>query len=448
MKLFGLLLNFLLLGTLALSDDKALVSSLLIFYLLIVFFSVLVSSKGELLPIFTLLSVILPTYLLYSFITYNDDFGFTRLYYSDEGYFFKNISSLSNEGSIQQIWNKTIVQRTHRDYEGFFLFHGLIGYFGKLFFDSSTVALHSFWISFLGVLTNLFVFKVIRVFFPLNTSLKLILVFSLLSPMFYYTPWILRDIHIAFLYSVSFFLVLRRFSIINATLLFLIALMTIEIRVENGLFLLVFPVINLIINKYNQAGIRRFYPFIIIISILSVSFLISMKLNDFSRSADSLNSYSEFTVGTMNDGFGSKLYKLPFGVRQFAVAINSQLTPMPPWALIKGDSFFIAGFVKLVNTIFWSILLFFGMFSISKKGITDLPLGLKYIYPLVLIFLFLNTSNMTIRRVISIYPILFLFIVYIGSKIPSHVRKVNMKKSVILYGGLIFAFFILKGVLA
>lgn len=441
-------LNFTLVFLFIQNNDLSLLISLFLFYLISLSTNLIISTKKEFLDLSRVIFLVLPAYIIYAFVCYSDVYEFVDLFYSDEEYFYQTINQLTRESSVQSIWEITLVQRVHRDYEGYFLLHGVIGHVFEKYFSGNSILLQSCWSAFLGVLSNLFVYKILRNFFSQKKSFWLVLLFAYCSPLFYYTPWLLRDIHICFLYALAFYFVLKKVSVFNLGALVVIGLVASEIRIENGLFLLAFPFVNILINRKKQKNIRKAFPFVLIVFVLALVFIINLNLQALSNSLVAMNSYAEFTENRLGSGFASVLYRLPFGIKHIAVAINSQFTPMPPWALfLFEDSFFIASLVKLINTSFWSIMTIFGMICLFKTKIPQLPISVKYLLFLTVVFLLLNTNNLTVRRIIGVYPILFLTVALIASNLRKPELKKYINYSVISYVGLNVVYFIMKGIL-
>ncbi len=449
MKVIILVLNLLTLGIIiALRPDFSLLSSVPFFYVILLAISWIVSKNGEFGKTIKLVLLILPFYLFYSFITYWDIQGLDGFFYSDETYFYPTLSSLASEKSIAAIWQKTIITHSHRDYEGFFLIHGSIAYLAQKYFEGNSIVLQSIWVAFFGVLTNLFIYKLFRFYFYENKAFNLTLIFALFTPFVFYMPWILRDIHIVLLYSIALYFVHKNTSLLNIVILLIISFITIEFRFENGLLLLIFPVLNTFINSDYQQNVKKYFPTILSFSVLIVYYAVTIEEQNVITSIDKIAVYSEFTDESLNDGLGAKLYGLPIGIKQLAIVVNSQFTPMPPWFLLREYKGFIIGsLIMLINTSFWSILILIGLLLTTKKKILKkMPTSLKYVALFGVLVLFVNSPNLTIRRVLCIYPVFYLWVVYMISLLSNTYLKQLRYKSTIIYCGMLIFYVILKNI--
>ncbi len=201
------------------------------------------AQRNNLLKIFY---VTYSTYLLYAgivYLSYKEINGF--FLYPDQQSFYGIGESLSKRSSISQIFYRCFIQRAHLEQEGAYFLFGSIGYIANNYFDGNSVLLQSIYISFLAILSSLFIYKTLVYYVSNKQAFNYTLCFILLSPIFYYSPWILRDVHIAFLFSLGIYLIHTRFSTSRLLLFIPLILITIQFRTETGLFVLFMPFLYL-----------------------------------------------------------------------------------------------------------------------------------------------------------------------------------------------------------
>ena len=393
---------------------------------------------------------ITPFYLLYAFIAY---LGYCYLgdfyLFPDQGYFYENSNLLAKSNSIRQIYILCFVDNIHYETEGAFFLFGSIGYFANKFFDGNSVLLQIIFTSFFAIYSSLYLFQVISSQVKESKAFKYTLNFALFSPLFFYSPWLLRDVHIGLLYLVGFYLIYRKFNALNFLYFYIVFAILIQFRPGHGLFFLTFPIVHLIINKNKSKFIKSFLPLVILASVFIFAFVFYKRFDEIMYSVDEYNKYSKYTEGKLNSGFGAKLYGLPTGVKQLALIINSQITPLPPWVNISFTSNFfivIVGFISMITAVYWSRISIFIMLSLTRlKRLFLLPFNLRILLILGIVFLLLNTSNIDVRRIMAIYPIFFLCYISLNESelIISGIKK-NRKNSLIIYVTLLLLYVIFK----
>lgn len=375
-------------------------------------------------------------YLLYAsviFLGYEYN-NFKFYFFPDQGYFYDNSNELINLQSLNDVYKETIIKKIHYENEGAFFVFGSIAYLANTYFDGNSVFLQILYTSFTGVLTIVFVTRTLYYYQEDLIKLKKnALLFAFFSPLFFYSSFILRDIHICLMYAIALYLIHQKFKFLNIIYLIILFFIVKEFRLENALFLLSFIVFYVFTNRNSNSLIKKTYPFIFITGIAATILTINYLLKDISNSVQSFEMYENYTESKLNDGFGALLYKLPFGIKQIALILNSQLTPLPPWSFInfRHNIFIIlSGLVMTIATIFWSILFISSLYSlVIKKAFKKYDYKFIFLLVLFLLFLLLNTSNINVRRLLPMYPILFFL--FVSLKQAKHFKQILSHSSVI-----------------
>ena len=406
--------------------------------------------KNDLFGIYFGVFTVYTIYILIAHAGYLENGNF--FIYPDQGYFYPNIDALSSLPSISSIFKETIIDRVHIDYEGFFFFQGTIAYIAENYFSGNSVLLQSAHIAFYGILINLFVYKILTKYVPRKIAIKYTMIFAFFTPLFYYSPWILRDVPIAFFYAVAVYFTHTKFRLVVFIYYSMLVLITMEFRVEHGLFLLVFPFLYIYINKASNVVSSKLWPFILVLSIAVFIGVFYIFIEEFTNSMETLRKYDDYTIESLNDGFGAQLYKLPNGVRQLLVSLNSQVTPLPPWAgisLERSTLIVITSLVQMINTIYWSYIFIFSVYALFSRFVRGKLSQSLWIFLIVFIlFLLFNSANMNVRRILGVYPILFILYVILNTTILSaEKRKRFSRYSVITYGALLIMYVVLKAFL-
>jgi hypothetical protein len=392
-------------------------------------------------------------YIIYILIANGGYLEYNDFYiYPDQGYFYPNIDALSNSSSIESIYTQTLVDRVHRDYEGFFFLQGTIAYLSERYFSGNSVLLQSLHIGYCAILLNLFVFKILKNYVFRENAIKHTIFFAILTPVFYYSPWIFRDIPIALSYAVAIYLMHTKFRPVIFLYYGILVLVTMEFRLEHGLFLLIFPFLYLYNNRASNSVMVKLWPFILPIGVLSFLGVLFVFLTEFIFSLETLQTYDNYTIEALNDGFGAQLYKLPYGIRQVALVLNSQITPLPPWAGVSFDKPFfvvITGIVNMITTMFWSFVFIFTLFCLFVSSVrAQIPKSMWILLMVFVLFVLLNSVNMNVRRILGVYPILYLIYVSLRVNILSSKQSRKLGEyALITYMGLLTLYIILKAML-
>ena len=363
----------------------------------------------------------------YSYIEQNDFFLF-----SDQRTFYESGNYLSQFTSIKDIFNACFVERIHIETEGAYFIFGIISFLADRYLDGNSILLQSICVSYFAILTNLFVYKTLSFYVLPKQALKYTLFYALLTPIFFYSPWILRDIHIAFLYSIGIYLIHTSFSIKKLLLFIPLIIITAEFRLEHGFFYLVFPLLYILLQGRNHPNYKVIIKLFLIIALVFSGVIINAILPKLNSIREGLSRYELYTEEALNyQGLGHYLYELPVGIKQIAIIIYSQISSFPPWAIIeKSSSFltFIIGVIKFIVSVYWSLVFFFIVYSsFFKKSRMLFSKNMIIYLTIVFLFFLLNTSNMNDRRLIALYPLIYVVYVYLRNSLSNiNIKKLNI----------------------
>lgn len=451
--IFLAIINFLLSIFLSIIVGSSAVGvSLIIFLFSAIYFCYLLGKKKneDVNNLLIILFVTFPLYLFYVLLV-NANYVESNSFflYPDQYGLFQDSEDLGNNKSIIKIYQLCFIDRIHYEMEGFYFLMGVISYISNTFFDGNSVLLQSMHISFLAILTNLLMYKFLKNNEVQRNILKYTITYAILSPIFFYSPWILRDIHIAFLFMVGLVLISSKFSFKKLLLLLFIIFLVFEFRVENGLFMIIF-VPYYIIFKARSHRYFKFATFsFVIIFIISLPFLVELLIPKFKNTITLLENYETYTLESLeNQGLGKYLYRLPFGLKHIAIVLYSQITHFPPWAIIEISQTpyqILIGIISLVKSVFWSLLFILSVISLfSKNARKILNKNLILLLLFFILYLFLNSSNINDRRLLAMYPILFLYIGNLNLKISKKEMNHFLKIASIIYLVMMISYIFIK----
>ena len=294
---------------------------------------------------------------------------------------------------------------------------------------------------------------VYRILLKVTTSekaYKYTLAFALLSPFHFYSVCFVRDIIITFFYAHAIELTFDKFKIRNLLLLLLIVVIVWGIRLYSGLFVLAFVCYYIFValsrTKMGKKGT-------IFLSIVLVSLVVPLVFSTdlYNQSSDEIESYYDYNhERASTSSLSVKLEKLPPVVREVSLVFFSQIAPFPPHigTLDSAESIsqVYVSIVMILFEIYWYFV-FFGLIYmlILYKGIKYLSLYEIIFFSIVLLFLYLNTSQVDTRRLMCVYP----YICYLYVKLKSnYIAKYSINKMIptlsAMYVLLYMAYFVIK----
>lgn len=406
--------------------------------------------RTDTISLLTILFLTFILYMLYALIAYSGYIdGNSFFMFPNEAYFYNTSEYLGTNNSLFEIFKLCFIDRIHVDSEAFYFLIGIISYIANTFFDHNNVLLQIITVSFFAILTNLFVYKFLKNNGLSVNLLKFTLIYAIFSPIFYYSAWILRDIHIAFLFSIGLVIASSRFTLSRLLLFIPLILITIEFRIEHGIFMLVLVIYYVYFKGRYYRYSKFLFTIVIMFSIVLLAFSISFIESKLSKTIESMVNYMEFTSERVEEqGISKYLYQLPFGIKHVTLAIYSQLTQFPPWVYLeetKTSYQFLIGMVAMIKSFFWSILFIVSLISIFYNSIRKkLSTSILFLLLTFVLFLFLNVSNINERRIIALYPILFLYVCNLKLAVNGNVFNRILYKSVGMYILLISIYLCIK----
>ncbi|MEG3658753.1 hypothetical protein V5097_15190 [Arenibacter palladensis] len=396
-----------------------------------------------------ILYAVFSVYVLFSvigyldYITINDFFLFV-----DQTHFYEAGDILSKNASIAQIFHDCFVLRIHEENEAAYFIFGIIGFMSNTYFDDNNILLQSLHISFLAMLLNLFLYKTLIYYTDRTQALRYTLLFAFFSPLFFYSPWILRDVHIAFLYAVGIYLMHTRFTITRLLLFIPLIIITFEFRLEMGLFYLVMPLYYIYFRGKQHKHYKLLFTSLIFIGIGVLGLALNFLITSINETLRSFEGYSNYTEENLGDGLGGMLYKLPMGLKQIAITFFSQITPFPAWGKFLDATTiyeYVIAFAEFCGAIFWSYLFLFMCFSFTNKKVRkNLSKENIAILLIALVFIMGNSSEMNTRRILCIYPLIYIVYINIRQWLPFKKQIAYSNSSIALYSALSVIYFFVK----
>ncbi|WP_221659310.1 hypothetical protein [Bacteroides salyersiae] len=380
----------------------------------------------------------------WAYLTNNNSF----FQYPDQENFYAMSQYLGGLFSVKSIFNACFIDPADiilTENQGAYFYLGSISYFANHYLGGNNVLFQILNVSFLAALIPVFVFRILTYFVSLKSAFRASIVFVFCSYVFYYSPWILRDIHIALLYVIGLSILFSPFKVYRLIILSVLVFITTFFRMEHGLFMLFMPLLYI----YEQTKYNKIIHYVFIIIALGVCMTLSaVIIPEIIAIQAGLDRYIDYTQAAAEDGgLGKYILHLPMGIRQIASMLFSQFSPFPSWNLAinaRNIPQFVIGLIQMTAPAFWFMVWFCVIQIISFKDYRKLlPNILIFSGLAFIVFLLANSSNMNPRRLICMYPVLYLFFVIAKEKYPFYIKK-NMKRGFMAYLVLCLVYLIIK----
>lgn len=358
--------------------------------------------------------------------------------WNDEYKFWKLSETLSRYFSVKSIFVDCFINRNVGgliENQGYVFYIGILAYIAETFLDGNNL-LYQFMGSVLfGSLFSIVLYKIFLLYIDGKKAFKYVLLFSLCSIVFSYGFLFLRDVVILFFYVSILYIVLQKFTVHRLIGLILLSFIVFQLREEHGLFSIVF------IAYYIYKAFRKIKVLVwLLLLCLPVVFFVYFGTY-FDSSLSSMESYKEFTEVSANTvgGLSTNLFRLPPGIKEVVMFFYAALSPIPPWFPLLASTNLFNGIVSLhviVYAIFWYIVFYSAFKWLVLDGrIKQLPVDMIWLLGIAMLFIFLNLSNPSHRRMMAVYPVIYLAYCFIKEKIP---RPVVNKNKLVLSGIYVF----------
>lgn len=370
----------------------------------------------------------------------------TFFLYSDQIHFYEQARIVSNQGSIKDCI--IYASENYLEYNFIYGLNGILGYIDRMISNEVHLLPLLFSVSYFTALIPVFFYHTIILYLPSRISLKSSLYFGLATPIIAYSGYLLRDIHLALVFSFVFFLIVREISIVRILGLLLMIPVVAGMRLANVFLLIAIMIIYLFNNRTTR--LIRFFSIVIIVvvGLYSAPQIASM----LTSTVDRLDTYTTWTSEQVehSDGLGKTLYKLPPVIKE-AMIIANGLASFPFWNQLQSATDtpkFIMGSYDTIANIGWFFILS-GIIYFARP-IWYLLRQKKYRLLLLLVLLSFayvasNVTNMDTRRIMYVYPLMtlpFLMVYYPQSK---KAKRRHALFSIELLLGLSITYVFLKG---
>ena len=320
----------------------------------------------------------------------------------------------------------------------------ILAYLAERYFDGNSLLLHFLGSALFGSLSSVVFFKILLLYFDKTKAMKNAIIFSLLSGVLTYGFNLVRDIHVYFFFLINTYILLTKFEVKKVIMLVLSCIILFSLRFESGMFALVFPIFY-IYNKFkkNWLLLLLFIPIV-------MSIAVSVFMDNYSKLKEAVEFYNQSfnDVLANTDGLTKIVESLPPVIKEIFSFLQWIIFPFPSYnALTQSSNIWnvLTSILIIVYQFFHLMIMFLtAKWLLVNKTAKLLPSQIKYALIIGLALAFVSLSNMTTRRVLITYAIIYVAYLIIKEKLSLSVIKKDKMFAVVFYLFINILYLILK----
>lgn len=348
----------------------------------------------------------------------------------NDQYRFWTASQSNGASSLSMIYKECIIDNIYIENGGYYLYIRTIAYFADHYLDGNHLLLQQLSSAVPGIYMSIFLYLIIYQFSSLGNVKKYAISAVLLTPLLTNSIGLHRDSLIAFLYVVIIYIwICKPFNLRTVIVQLTLAFLMIYIREQHGFFAFSFVGLSLISSRSSSSRFLYVIAVFVIFLALGSSIIVNV-IDNYKDTVAYYDAFRENALSGVNSGLGRHIYSLPTPLKQITQILVLQMQ-FPPWApLAAATNFYyvITGLVILAVNVFWFYVFIYTVFSIRRFGVKTIPFVIKLSLIVFISFVVLNCSNLDLRRVVCVYPLLFLSYVYFRENAANSLFNKNIRK--------------------
>lgn len=300
---------------------------------------------------------------------------------------------------------------------------------GNLNFDGASVYYMTLAQTLFGVMCSVILYRIIARIHT-ESSVKYAVTFSCCSLFLFYSSVIIRDITVAFFFLYALDYLSQEFKFRRLIYLVVFALIVWGIRLYSGLFYFIFPLCYVALRMTRNASKRGTITLLVLVGLLALPLVVTSSIGE--QTQEELEWYDELSAGRNENGLFTKLSRLPHGLKEVSLTLFSQISPFPPHNLLMKSNNFSQAFMGLdhiVYEFYWFFIVFMLAYLCIVNGRYKLLERDELILLIIaLLYIVVNTAHPDIRRMMPVYPIIYLICLNIKSRC-TYLEIYNAKKN-------------------
>lgn len=366
-------------------------------------------------------------------VDWRDEYKFWLI--TEETKYSQNIATLFNEIFIDELYYKN---------HGYLFYISTLSYLAHNYFDGNSLLLQFLGSGLFGSLSCVILYKIMLLYFDKRKALGRTLIFSLCSAVLVYSFNFIRDIHIYFFFLLNTYILLSKFEIKKLVIMVISCALIFTLRFESGVISILFPAFYL----YNKS--RKNVILLMLLFLFGGIIFFAYFFKNVIIAMDNMNFYDDLTDRVLSeaDGITNVLAGLPTPLKEIGLFLVWLIKPFPPYLSLvqstNGYATIIAILVIIYQCFNFFILILAGKWMIVDKAYKRFSFELKLVLIIALILIILNLHSITIRRVLLVYPIIYLAYCLIKDEMPKNVVNKNKWALFGVYAVGIITYMILK----
>ena len=347
--------------------------------------------------------------------------------------------------SFAQNFKECIIDNIYIENGGYYFYIRSLALICHKYFDGNSILAQQLGTAACTCVTSIFIYLTLSKYVGQEKTKLYTTFYVLLTPIVLISAGITRDAMITMFYSILIYLWLcKEFSVRVLITQGVIAFVITYLRTQHGLFATSFIFLSLL-----SASIKNKWVYIFVMMLLVVIYGASMFNHILAELTDTFDTYKKLVgneLATTVSGIGRYVYKLPSPIKEivqfFVIHVN-----FPQWKAltIAGNiQEIIIGCLSTAVYTYWFYVSFSTVCYIIKAGFKTIPTALKYAICIYTAFVLMNTAVLDIRRLVAMFPLLFLTYAYLKENCISR-KTVNIVKElfIILYTLLVILYLLM-----
>lgn len=347
---------------------------------------------------------------------YVKDPFFSYFYVPDQMAFYNRIfdysqSSIYSGAGLFDLSNLSVLNHG----TGLYYLGWAIGRISYTIGGSNSLVIHKLVVVWCVSMTNVFLYNTSRYFLDENKSKIITLTYAFFSYSLLFSVLLLRDLHVALLLAIGFYIILGSFKIKKLIILVLLAVITFTFRPTHAFYYL------LMITFYLYIPLRKYKVLVALFSVIVLFIFVAFTLR--SEFAENLversETYTEFhDEQAAGAGGAAKLYGvLPSFMHPPFRIIQSQINPFSlfrvsviPKRYNNAGEYQYLSYTGSIADFLWFVIWIIIIYGMSRKYIRrTIPMKLFFAFLLAFVLLILaGFSSFDMRRLLGVYPIIYL----------------------------------------
>lgn len=297
-----------------------------------------------------------------------------------------------------------------------------------------------------GVLCSVILYRVVVRFYP-EKAVKYTITFSCCSLFLFYSSVIIRDITVALFFIYALDYLTQEFKFQRLIILIVFGFIVWGVRLYSGLFYFIFPICYIALRMTKHAGKSGTIMLLLSLGLIMLPVVAVTALGE--QTQAEIEEYEEFSAERNENGLFYKLSNLPVGVKQIALTLFSQISPFPPHGFLQSASTLsqaIMGLDLVIYEFFWFFIVYMLAYLCLIRGkYKDLTRTELILVMIALLYIVANTAHPDIRRMMPVYPIIYLVNLNVMDRCSTAEVATARKRLRLLYVALIAFALIYRG---